>query len=261
MVICLACACVGGAVEPGMARVNVLAELGQPVSALARGNTEVLTYKGGVRIKLTNGKVTEIIGLKPAEAPAAGSTAAATEAKPEAEPEMPEEPPLTKEQIAEQEKEERLHAAADAKARVEMEKALIDLENTHGQPPKKYEPPKFNPVEFLIGLVVKWLLMLAALKLTCKYWGCEVSGSGLLIVAAVDVGVRSVISLLGFFLLGLSSMFYADEAIAAVAMVFVLRKVSTNQSMAQAMQITMTCKVFSVVVGSFLFTMLLRALH
>jgi hypothetical protein len=38
----------------------------------------------------------------------------------------------------------------------------------------------------------------------------------------------------------------------------VLQKVNLNQSMAQAAQITMTTKTFSVVVGSVLFTVLLR---
>jgi uncharacterized membrane protein YdcZ (DUF606 family) len=44
-------------------------------------------------------------------------------------------------------------------------------------------------------------------------------------------------------------------------MVLVLRKVSINQSLAQAVQITMTTKVFSVVVGSFLFVMFMHVLH
>lgn len=80
-------------------------------------------------------------------------------------------------------------------------------------------------------------------------------------VAAVDVAVRSVIGLIGFLLLDMSSLFYADEAVAAIVMVLVLRKVSINQSMAQAVQITMTTKVFSVVVGSFLFVVMLNLLR
>jgi hypothetical protein len=116
-------------------------------------------------------------------------------------------------------------------------------------------------VNFLVGLAVKWLLTLAALKLTCKYWGCEIFWSGLMTVAAVDVGVRAVIGLVGFLALKMTSLFYADEAIAAIAMVIVLRKVSINQSLAQAVQITMTTKTFTVVVGSFLFVLLLHLWH
>jgi hypothetical protein len=255
-------AAVHAAVEPGMARVNVLQELGRPVSAVARGNTEVLTYKDGVKITLKDGKVTDIKGLTPAEgAPAetAPAEAAAEAAAPE--PEEPPEPVLTKEQQAEQARLEKQFADEQAKGRAEMEKALTDLENMHNQPPAVHEKPKFDIVGFLLGLVLKWLLTLAALKLTCKYWGCEVFWSGLMTVAAVDVAVRSVIGLIGFLLLDMSSLFYADEAVAAIVMVLVLRKVSINQSLAQAVQITMTTKVFSVVVGSFLFVVMLNLLR
>lgn len=260
--ICLAAAAVHAAVEPGMARVNVLQELGRPVSAVARGNTEIMTYKDGVKITLKDGKVTEVKGLTPAEgAPAEEASPPETPAEAAApEPEEPPEPVLTKEQQAEQARLEKKWAEDEAKGRAEMEKALTDLENLHNQPPAVYEKPKFDVVEFLIALVLKWLLTLAALKLTCKYWGCEVFWSGLMTVAAVDVAIRMVIGLLFALLLDMPT-FYLDEAIAAVAMVLVLRKVSINQSLAQAVQITMTTKVFSIVVGSFLFVVLLQLLH
>jgi hypothetical protein len=254
--LCLAGASPGLAVETGMARVNVVQELGPPMAAQTKGNTEVLIYKGGVKITLTNGHVTGMTGLKPAEG------AEARPAKPEKEmEEEPKEPVPTKEELAERARQEKKWAEADAKARAEMEKSLTDLENMHGRPPPKVGPPAFNPAQFLLGLAVKWVLTLAALKLTCKYWGCEVFWSGLMTVAAVDVGVRSVIGLAGFLLLKMTSLFYADEAIAAVFMVLVLRKVSINQSLAQAVQITMTTKTFSVVVGSALFVILLHLWH
>lgn len=245
-----------------MARVNVLQELGRPVSAVARGNTEILTYKDGVKITLKDGKVTEIKGLTPAEgAPAEPVPAAEVPAEAVApEPEKPPEPVLTKEQQAEQARLEKQMADEQAKGRAEMEKALTDLENLHNRPPAERERPSFQVLDFVIGLGLKWLLTLAALKLTCKYWGCEVFWSGLMTVAAVDVAIRMVIGLLFALVLDMPT-FYADEAIAAIVMVMVLRKVSINQSLAQAVQITMTTKVFSIVVGSFLFVVMLNLMH
>jgi hypothetical protein len=260
--MCLAVAAVHAAVEPGMARVNVLQELGRPVSAVARGNTEILTYKDGVKITLKDGKVTDIKGLTPAEgavteeAPApetVGETAAP-------EPAAPPEPVLTKEQEAEQARLEKQLADEQAKGRAEMEKTLTELENLHKQPPVEEEHAAFRVLDFVLGLGLKWLLTLAALKLTCKYWGCEVFWSGLMTVAAVDVAIRLVIGLLFALVLDMPT-FYADEAVAAIVMVMVLRKVSINQSLAQAVQITMTTKVFSIVVGSFLFVVMTQLLH
>ena len=260
--MCLAAAAVHAAVEPGMARVNVLQELGRPVSAVARGNTEILTYKDGVKITLKDGKVTDIKGLTPAEGAATEEApepeAAAETAAPE--PAEPPEPVLTKEQEAEQARLEKQLADEQAKGRAEMEKALTELENLHKQPPVEEERAAFRVLDFLLGLVLKWLLTLAALKLTCKYWGCEVFWSGLMTVAAVDVAIRLVIGLLFALVLDMPT-FYADEAVAAIVMVLVLRKVSINQSLAQAVQITMTTKVFSIVVGSFLFVVMTQLLR
>jgi hypothetical protein len=230
----------------------VVHELGQPVSSVARGNTEVMTYPKGVRITLKSGRVSAIAGVKPAE----GTVAAPA---PEAEPAeaAPAEPVLTKAEADKLAKMEQEYAAADAKARAEMEKTIGDLENMHNQPMTHTAPRKFNLLEFGLGLALKWILTLAALKLTCKYWGAEVFWTGLMTVALVDVLIRGAIGAVGLVLLKMPSLFYADEAVAALAMVMILRKVSINQSMAQAVQITMTTKTFSIVVGSLLFTVLL----
>jgi hypothetical protein len=237
-----------------MARILVIHELGHPISSVARGNTEIMTYPKGVRITLKAGKVTEVVGLKPAEA-------AATAVEPAAEPaaEAPE-PALTKEQAQELARMEKQQAAADAKARAELEKSLTDLENMHSQPATHLLPPPFDFLSFGIGLAVKWVLTLAALKLSCKYWGSDVFWTGLMLVALVDVLVRGIVGLIGFKLLHMMSLFYADEALAGLAMVLVLRKVSINQRLALAVEITLTTKTFSIVVGSFLVTILLHAL-
>jgi hypothetical protein len=248
-----ACIAALGAVEIGMERILVLHELGRPVSSVARGNTEVLTYAKGVRITLKDGRVSEIVGLKPT-----ASSGRATVVEPPAEPTT--EPALTKAETDELDKMEKAQAEASAKARAEMEKAIGDIENMHDHPPA-HEAPAFKLKEFALGLALKWLLTLAALKLTCKYWGVEVFWTGLMTVALVDVLVRGAVGLVGLLLLQMPSLFYADEAVAAFVMVGVLRKVSINQSLAQAVQITMTAKTFSIVVGSLVVTVLLRLLN
>ena len=102
------------------------------------------------------------------------------------------------------------------------------------------------------------MITLLALKLTSKYWGYEILWGGIAIVAIVDTAVRTAVSMGGKLLLGMPTVFYADEAISAIVMVIFVKKMSTSQSLNQAIQITMTTKVFTIVAGSFFVTMLLQ---
>jgi len=239
------------AVEVGTTRANVLQELGEPASAIGRGDSEVFTYRNGTKIKFKNGLVTEIIGLKPAKPEAAAPV-------PEkAEPE-PAEPKLTKEQAAELERWEKEGAEADAKARAQMEKMLTDLDNP--APAMPAPGAAATLVTFLIELGMKWILTILALKLACKYWNSEVPWSGIMLVSIVDVVIRGVIGYIGYHVLEAMTLFYCDEALAAFVMVFLLRKVSINQRLALAVEVVFTTKTFTIVVGSFLVTVALRAL-
>lgn len=249
------------AVEIGTARVNVLQELGPPAAALKRGDTEILNYKDGVRIVLKHGRVTGVMGLKTGEE-AAPPAVSGPEAEPgesgvAAEPVEPAEPTPTPEQVAEQAKAEKEAEEAEARARAEMEKAIMDLEE---RAEAEAEPPGFNVVAFLLELAVKWAMTLAALKLACKYWNSDVPWNGLMLVSIVDVIVRGGIGYVAYVVLDMMALFYADEAVAALVMVGLLRKVSINQRLALAVEVVFTTKVFSIVVGSLVVTVLLRTL-
>lgn len=248
------------AVEIGTARVNVIQELGQPAAAIARGDTETFTYRDGVKIKFKHGRVTEIIGLKPADqaVTAEGAATGTTPAPAEAEPAEPEEPKLTKEQQAELDKLEKQEAEADAKSRAHMEKAIADMENAGHESPMV--ETAVSIVAFFIGIGLKWLLTIAALKLACKYWNSEVPWTGILLVSIIDVVIRGVIEFVGYRVMHAMSLFYFDEAVSAFVMVLTLRKVSINQRLSLAVEVVFTVKTFTIVVGSFLITFALRAL-
>lgn len=257
MFMLLAGACIG--VEYGMDKATLIQELGKPTSALARPGSgrEILIYPNGVRIELERGKVVGVKGLDLAAVPGGAAPEANAGSTTEAGPKVaPEEQKARAEAEAKAEKE---MAAADAKARAEMEKAIGDMERAYDQAEEEPATSSFI-VSFGLEVLIKWLLMIAALKLTFKYWGADVGWGGLMIAAGADTGVRVVLGVIGR-LMDLSTLFYADEAVAAIVLVLVLRRVSTNQSLQQAVTITMTCKVFSIVVGSFLVTVMLHALH
>ena len=111
---------------------------------------------------------------------------------------------------------------------------------------------------FLAGFLINTIVTLLAVKLTSKYWGYEILWGSIAIVAIVDNAVRTAVSMGGKLLFGMPTVFYADEAISAIVMVMLVRKMSTSQSLNQAIQITMTTKVFTIVAGSFFVTMFLQ---
>ena len=240
-------------VEIGTERLDVINELGRPTYSVARGETELLTYPSGVRITLTQGRVSEIVGLKPAPAPVAGPVAKPAVKVPAAKPSPPVVDEINIEGIG------KLRMGADTKSQAKMEKAIEDIENAPA-PKVVRTPPKFVLKKFLLTFVLRWLLTVIALKLTCKYWGAEIFFTGLMTVALADAVVRGIAGVVGNVWLQMPTLFYADEALAAIVMILILRKVSINQSLAQALQVTMTTKTFSIVVGSLLVTLALHAI-
>jgi len=220
----------------------VLVGKAEPIKpGMARGGIEVLTYRTGAKITLVDGLVTAAVGLPP---PSAEETAA--------------EPVVSAEEQAVIDAEKAAFAQQDAEKRAKFEQALSDLGNRQLNPQVHLATPKFNLATFLTGLLITTLLTLLAVKLTSKYWGYEILWGGIAIVAIVDTAVRTAVSLGGKLLLGMPTVFYADEAISVIVMVMLVRKMSTSQSLNQAIQITVTTKVFTIGAGSFFVTMLLQ---
>ena len=251
-----------------MPKAELLKELGKPTSTLKQPGTgrEILNYPKGVRIEIEKGVVVSVKGLDLAAVETATKAAAAEKAEAEAAAKLKQEA---------QEKIQAVQAEAAAKAeKLDAAKARLTMETTVAAREKREtlaghkEQKQFERAvtvfalkSFLIGLVIQWLLMVAALKLTTKYWSVDVQWPGLLLAAAADTGTRTVIALIGQYVFHASSLFYIDQASATVVLVLVLRKVSTNQSLNQAVGIAMGVKVFSIVVGSILITMLLNMGH
>jgi len=248
------------AVYYGQSRAEVIQELGKPVSALKRGEREVLIFKTG-RIELEGGKVAVVQGLPVTEGPVAGAVepAAIQSATSETSPAVQGSGPAKPAEATGKKDEAVKLLAADAAARAKLEQAIEEMEN----PAAKREvevagPPRW--LTFLVELVIKALMMLTALWLTTKYWGVEISWRGLAMAATADTVTRAAVGGAVLWALGSGSTMFADDAVAALVLVGVLRKVSYNHALAQAVTITLTSKTFSIVVGSFLSTFLMHTL-
>ena len=230
----------------GQPRDELLRELGRPNSALRRGERVVLLYPNGARVELEHGKVVFVQGLPVTEPPGHADAAPAAEAVADVSPAQ-EAPPAAAE--AEAAPAEKAGEAEEPDARAaEVEKALAELERA--QESEEVESSESMWMRVAVDLFVTAAMMLAALKLTTKFWDLPVEFGGLAIAAGVDAAVRFTLTLIGEVWLGLPSMFYLDEVIATCVLVAVIRHVSDNKSLGRAVTIAMSSKVFSIVVGS-----------
>lgn len=252
------------AVYYGQSRADVIHELGQPASVLKRGEHEVLIFKTG-RIELESGRVAVVQGLPVTEGPGTGaveaapiqSAASATSAigpaaRPAAEGAKPAE-------VTGKKDEEGELLAADVAARAKLEQAIEEMGNPAARQPAEAVGPS-RGLTFVVELVIKGLMMFAALWLTTKYWSVDIAWSGLITAAAADTATRAVVGAVVLWALGLGSTLFIDDALAALVLVGVLRKVSYNHALAQAVTIMLTSKTFAIVVGSFLSTFLMHTL-
>ncbi len=241
------------ALHYGQAKDEVLKELGKPTSVLRRGVREVLIYPQGGRIELEQGKVVFVQNLAVSEAPGTSPAVAdSTEsAPPAAETSTPAATPPESPDTAEKDATAEAAAAkapvAEAEEKEEKEEEPAMIEESE---PEERESPFAPWIALGTNLLVSAVMMLAALKLTTKFWDLPIEWRGLCIAAGADTLVRFVLQALGNIVLELPSMFYVDEIIATCVLVAVIRHVSDNKSLGRAVTIGMSSKIFSIVVGS-----------
>lgn len=274
----LGAAFAGAAVHYDMTREELLKELGKPTSTLkSPSGREVLLYPKGVRIELEKGVVVSVKGLDLAAVEEATKAAAAEKA-------AAEEQARIEKEIEDKAKAEAAAKAAPAAAKTApaatppavapagkgaytMEQAVAALEKREAHKAAREEKDYkkaaavFSIVRFFIEVGVGWVVMVLGLKLTTKYWSVDIDWSGILLAAAAETGTGAVIGLIGEYVFHTTSLYYLDRIAATIVLVLVLRKVSTNQSLNQAVSIALGSRLFTMLVKLMLFTVLLNALH
>ena len=243
------------ALGPDATRDEIIAELGKPTSVATREGREILIYPKGVRLELVNGRIASVKGIVLGDEqgrPSAPEPAVSVAAKPK----KPETPPAGDPA----DDPERAAAAEHGAAQVQMEKAVLAMEGAHDKPVTLLAKPVFNPARLAVEFVLNGVFLLIVLKLSSRYWDSEISWQGLAIAAAADVTIRLVTREIGTRILGLPTLFNADQAVATLGLVMVVRRVSYNHALGKAVEIALTTKTFSVVVGAFIFTLALNYL-
>jgi hypothetical protein len=268
----------GAAVHYDMPKAELLKELGKPTSTLKHPGSgrEVLNYPNGVRIELEKGVVVSIKGLDMVAVDEATKAAAAEKAAAEEQARI------------EKEIEDKAKAEAAAKAApavspggktapvatapagkngtYTMEQAVAALEKREAHKAAKEEKDYkkaaavFSLARFFVELLLGWVVMVLGLKLTAKYWSVDIDWSGILLAAAAETGTSAAIGLIGEYVFHTTSLYYLDRLAATIVLILVLRKVSTNQSLNQAVSIAIGSRLFTMLVKVLLFTLVLNAM-
>ncbi len=263
----------GAAVHYDMSRAELVKELGKPASTLkSPSGREVLLYPNGVRIELDKGVVVSVKGLDLAAVEEATKAAAAEKASAE------EQARIEKEIEDKAKAEAAAQAAPKAAAPGEtaaapagngqytMLQAVTALEKREAHKAateeKNYRKAAavFSLARFFIELGLGWVVMVLGLKLTAKYWSVDIDWSGILIAAAAETGTSAAIGLIGEYVFHTTSLYAIDRIAATIVLVLVLRKVSTNQSLKQAVSIALGSRLFTMLVKVALFTLFLNAM-
>jgi hypothetical protein len=250
----LAATVAASALDYGMTREQVLHELGRPTSDMAVGNRLILTYPQNVRIELVDGKVAVVKGLAVVDGafrpPGYVSPAAKAQAVAVAQVAAKKEEDAFRQEIT----------GGQAKPGAELEKTIGQIEEM-SRPAVPAAAKGFDGPAFLLEAILKALMVLLALLAAARFWNCGLLFGGVVLAVSADALTRTAVDFAGTQWLGLPTLFGADEAIAGLALLLVLKQVAINRSTPVVARVVLATKTFTLVIGSFVVTVLLRLIH
>lgn len=255
-VICCARVMAGG-VAVGMERSDVEAALGKPSAVLQRDSRLVLVYPKNGRVELANGRVVEMANVPLSDAvfevpeasasPASDTSAAQKTPKPD------------EEDANEDEK-------TDAKARHTSARASSPSPHdsssaTHDdEEPDDHETDALPVLPLLIVAAGRTAVMILVLKFAFQWADVHADWSQMIAPALSDTIVRIAIVLIAEKAFGTTDLFYADEALAYLALIFVLMKTTHACTLGRALGVAVAAKLVSIVVGSLIIVLVLNLL-
>ena len=236
----------------GDARDEVIRQHGQPSSVAKRGNREYFGYPKGGRVELTDGKVSDVKGPlpvvttapapPPAEPVAAYTPPAAVTPAPAPVTATP--PPKTATPPAPTPKP--APPVYDAAAATAALSAHIEkMDTPWGAAP--VETKKRGPLDsipaFVAGLLLRFALTVAALKLAFKYWEMDAFWKGILAIAGIDLGLHAILQLLGGVTSGLTSMKAVENGIPGLVLIHTINRFCFNKRLQNAVATAAAVKV------------------
>jgi hypothetical protein len=224
--VVFACADIG----LGNTREEVLREFGKPSSHARRGNHEILLYPKGARVELVEGKVVDVKGVFPtasvtSEAPAAASKAGMAKAEPEhSDSPVPTPTPAFRDEYN------------PAVAANELAKHVEKMDTAWGSAPQKQEvhSPLDAVPEFVLGLLLRFVITVIALKLAFKYWEMDAFWKGTFFIAGIDMALHALFELLGPASGGFTTMVAIENGIPGVVMIYTVYRFCFNKRIQNA---------------------------
>ena len=124
-------------------------------------------------------------------------------------------------------------------------------------PPKKHSALD-NVPSFLVGLLLRFALTIAGLKLAFKYWEIDAFWKGICSIAGIDVALHAILELLGPATGGLTTMSGVENGLPGLGLIFTINYFCINKRLQNAVVTAMTVKLVVTICYLFLVVWLLR---
>lgn len=222
----------------GDPREDVLRQLGKPTSMARRGDHEIFLYAQGGRVEMREGRVVDVKGTFPAHANGSPSPAENAPAPLESASARKSAGPLPAE-AADPEPASAANPIYEynpAVAANELAKHVEKMDTAWGMAPKAeglHSPLESIPT-FLTGLLLRFGITIAALKLAFKYWEMDAFWTGILMIAAIDMILHAVLELLGPASGGLTTVMALEYGIPGLAMIYTVHRFCFNKRVQNA---------------------------
>ncbi len=251
VMVCAICVthALGAGVAVGMERSDVETALGKPSAILQRDDRLILVYPKNGRVELAKGRVVEM-----ANVPLSDEVFEVPETT------KPVTPPAGNH--ADESDDETSIALESKSASPGISTPPHDeyAKDDHDAEDEDSESAGLPILPLLIVAACRTVVMIVVLKLAFKWADVHADWSQMIAPALSDTVVRIAIVLIAEKALGITDLFYADEALAYLALIFVLTKTTHACTLSRALAVAAAAKLTSIVVGSLIVVMVLSLL-
>jgi hypothetical protein len=233
-----------GDIANGTKRAEVVAELGKPTSAARRGNREILLYPKGVRFELENDAVVDVKGYVPPPTP----TVALAAKTPVAVAPKSDDDDLSELKPSAMAAGEEYNPAIAANA---LGDEVAKMNTAWGT---REPEPKAPPLDWLLtglGVLLHFGFTIFALFVAFKYWSMDALWTGTFAIAGIDAALHGILTVLGPYTGGLTTVGGVQASLPGVVMIFTIRHFCFNKNLQDAVLTAGVVKLVVMICGLF----------